>query len=111
MIWTGIIEPGVDQTTVRPLTLGNSPVASARTNEDEVNPHLASDPKGEWSGGKSGLHWAGCQVTPGGREPTASATENKPPVTYPCYARKACSTAGVDAAFRVAVSASRVGDG
>ena len=30
-------------------------------------------------GGKSGLHWAGCQVTPGRREPTESATENKPP--------------------------------
>jgi hypothetical protein len=26
-------------------------------------------------GGKSGLHRAGCQVTPGGREPTESATE------------------------------------
>ena len=34
----------------------------------------------EWSGGgKSGLRWAGCQVTPGGREPTESATENIPP--------------------------------
>ena len=30
--------------------------------------------------GKSGLHWARCQVTPGRREPTESATENKPPV-------------------------------
>jgi light-harvesting complex 1 alpha chain len=30
-------------------------------------------------GGKSGLHRAGCQVTPGGREPTESATENIPP--------------------------------
>ena len=30
--------------------------------------------------GKSGLHRAGCQVTPGGREPTESATENIPPV-------------------------------
>ena len=30
-------------------------------------------------GGKSGLHRAGCQVTPGGREPTESATERKPP--------------------------------
>ena len=30
-------------------------------------------------GGKSGLHRAGRQVTPGGREPTESATENKPP--------------------------------
>jgi len=29
--------------------------------------------------GKSGLHRAGCQVTPGGREPTASAAENIPP--------------------------------
>ena len=28
---------------------------------------------------KSGLHRAGCQVTPGGREPTESATENIPP--------------------------------
>ena len=29
--------------------------------------------------GKSGLHRAECQVTPGGREPTASAAERKPP--------------------------------
>ena len=34
-------------------------------------------PKGR--GGKSGLRRTGCQVTPGGREPTESATENKPP--------------------------------
>jgi len=33
----------------------------------------------ERKGGKSGLHRAGCQVTPGGREPTESATENIPP--------------------------------
>ena len=31
-------------------------------------------------GGKSGLHRAGCQVTPGRREPTTSATESKPPM-------------------------------
>ena len=31
------------------------------------------------AGGKSGLRRAGCQVTPGGREPTESATENIPP--------------------------------
>ena len=31
-------------------------------------------------GGKSGLYWAGCQVTPGRREPTESATENIPPL-------------------------------
>ena len=30
-------------------------------------------------GGKSGLHRAECQVTPGRREPTESATENTPP--------------------------------
>ena len=30
-------------------------------------------------GGKSGLHRTECQVTPGGREPTESAAENKPP--------------------------------
>ena len=30
-------------------------------------------------GGKSGLHRAECQVTPGGREPTESATESRPP--------------------------------
>ena len=30
-------------------------------------------------GGKSGLHRAECQVTPGGREPTESATERIPP--------------------------------
>jgi len=33
-------------------------------------------------GGKSGLHRAGCQVTPGGREPTESAAENTPPKRY-----------------------------
>ena len=32
-------------------------------------------------GGKSGLRRAGCQVTPGGREPTASAAENIPPAS------------------------------
>jgi hypothetical protein len=32
-----------------------------------------------WNGGKSGLHRAGRQVTPGGREPMESATENTPP--------------------------------
>ena len=31
-------------------------------------------------GGKSGLRRVGCQVIPGGREPTASATENIPPL-------------------------------
>ena len=30
-------------------------------------------------GGKSGLRRIGCQVTPGGREPTESATESRPP--------------------------------
>ena len=29
--------------------------------------------------GKSGLHRVECQVIPGGREPTASATERIPP--------------------------------
>ncbi len=31
-------------------------------------------------GGKSGLHRAECQVTPGGREPTESAAESRPPM-------------------------------
>ena len=35
-------------------------------------------------GGKSGLHRARCQVTPGGREPTESATESKPPMSRHC---------------------------
>ena len=35
-------------------------------------------PQGD--GGKSGLHRAGCQVTPGRREPMESATENIPPM-------------------------------
>ncbi len=30
--------------------------------------------------GKSGLHRVECQVTPGGREPTESAAENRPPM-------------------------------
>jgi len=33
-------------------------------------------------GGKSGLHRAGRQVTPGGREPTESAAENIPPMQF-----------------------------
>ncbi len=33
-------------------------------------------------GGKSGLHRAECQVTPGRREPTESAAENKPPLIF-----------------------------
>ena len=32
--------------------------------------------------GKSGLHRAGCRVTPGWRESKESATENKPPYSY-----------------------------
>ena len=36
-------------------------------------------PRPRGRGGKSGLRRAGCQVTPGGREPTESATENRPP--------------------------------
>src|ERR1700733_11020063 len=34
-------------------------------------------------GGKSGLPRITCQVTPGGREPTESATENRPPKSLP----------------------------
>ena len=33
----------------------------------------------EYPRGKSGLHRVGRQVTPGGREPTESAAESKPP--------------------------------
>ncbi len=41
---------------------------------------VARQPRRERSRrGKSGLHRAGCQVTPGRREPTESATENRPP--------------------------------
>src|SRR5262252_1396117 len=36
-------------------------------------------PKLRFGGGKSGLRRIGCQVTPGGREPTESATESRPP--------------------------------
>jgi hypothetical protein len=44
---------------------------------------LFSAPQGAESGGKSGLRRIGCQVTPGGRKPTESATESKPPkVSY-----------------------------
>ncbi|TCK17528.1 hypothetical protein DFR30_0760 [Thiogranum longum] len=32
--------------------------------------------------GKSGLHRAGCQVTPGRRKPTESAAENIPPMAF-----------------------------
>src|SRR5690606_10004744 len=37
----------------------------------------------EAGGGKSGLHRAGCQVMPGGREPTESAAESRPPMAAP----------------------------
>ncbi len=40
---------------------------------------VAARPPWRAWGGKSGLQRAGCQVTPGGREPTASATEKIPP--------------------------------
>ena len=40
---------------------------------------LFSAPQGAEGGGKSGLRRIRCQVTPGGREPTESATESKPP--------------------------------
>lgn len=33
-------------------------------------------------GGKSGLRRVKCQVTPGGRKPTESAAENKPPKQF-----------------------------
>ena len=38
-------------------------------------------------GGKSGLQWTRCQVIPGGREPTESATESKPPKRRKVLAR------------------------
>ena len=41
--------------------------------------HGGSWRQGLVRGGKSGLHRAECQVTPGGCEPTESATESKPP--------------------------------
>jgi hypothetical protein len=40
-----------------------------------------------WGGGKSGLRRIGCQVTPGGREPTESATESRPPKSLTGTAR------------------------
>src|SRR5204863_9942830 len=47
-----------------------------------------SSRRGTHLGGKSGLRWAGCQVTPGRREPTESATENKPPASNGRQGRK-----------------------
>jgi len=38
-------------------------------------------------GGKSGLHRAECQVTPGRRESTESATENIPPIGHGRFIR------------------------
>ncbi len=32
--------------------------------------------------GKSGLHRAGCQITPGKRKLMTSATEKKPPISF-----------------------------
>ena len=34
------------------------------------------------AGGKSGLHRVECQVMPGGREPTESAAESRPPLLF-----------------------------
>ena len=45
-------------------------------------------------GGKSGLYRVECQVTPGGREPTESATENIPPI---------CSTLEINLLLKVYV--------
>ena len=39
-------------------------------------------------GGKSGLHRAERQVTPGGREPTESAAESEPPTLFSRIAGK-----------------------
>jgi len=45
-----------------------------------VSPELArQSPPVSIGGGKSGLRRARCQVTPGRREPTESATESIPP--------------------------------
>jgi len=38
-----------------------------------------SRPDPKTKGGKSGLHRAGCWVTPRGGDPTESATETRPP--------------------------------
>ena len=46
---------------------------------DQVIAVLRRHRKVARDGGKSGLQRTGCQVTPGGREPTESAAENKPP--------------------------------
>jgi len=45
-------------------------------------------------GGKSGLRRIRCQVTPGGREPTESATENRPPKSLTAKALKATAAEG-----------------
>ena len=36
----------------------------------------------EPGGGKSGLHRVECQITSGGRKPTESAAESRPPVQF-----------------------------
>ena len=42
------------------------------------------------AGGKSGLHRAECQVTPGRREPTESAAESRPPYLLDTVRVKRC---------------------
>jgi len=49
-------------------------------------------------GGKSGLHRAECQVTPGRREPTESATENTQGQTRADRGRHGIALAGVASA-------------
>src|SRR5258708_25520854 len=43
--------------------------------QESARQSLSSSAQAGEDGGKSGLHRARCQVTPGGREPTESATE------------------------------------
>jgi len=56
------------------------PMASGRPNAVYCGLESARQPlPPAGGGGKSGLHRAGCQVTPGRREPTESAAESRPP--------------------------------
>ncbi len=48
-----------------------------------VGQTVAANPSFGWAGGgKSGLHRAECQVTPGRRKPTESAAESRPPKPF-----------------------------
>ena len=77
---SGPRSPTRHPTLYHPKRHGPCPLAYGRPNSVYSLPESARQPLPPvGGGGKSGLHRAGCQVTPGRREPTESAAESRPP--------------------------------